>query len=96
MLTMPARWWGITGRGVRPNDPVTMHRYAAATRHVWVEPETGTIVDGREDQHQYFKSPDQSEATPAPVREFRMDALKARSSGPTRPSPTRPTRPAAT
>ncbi|KAF0968206.1 MULTISPECIES: DUF3068 domain-containing protein [Gordonia] len=76
MLTMPARWWGITGRGVRPNDPVTMHRYAAATRHVWVEPETGTIVDGREDQHQYFKSPDQSEATPAPVREFRMDALK--------------------
>ncbi|WP_238420432.1 DUF3068 domain-containing protein [Gordonia sp. 'Campus'] len=76
MLTMPARWWGITGRGVRANDPITMHRYAAATRHVWVEPTTGTIVDGREDQHQYFKSPDQSDATPAPVRDFRMDALK--------------------
>ncbi|KSU52543.1 DUF3068 domain-containing protein [Gordonia sp. JH63] len=76
MLTMPARWWGITGRGVRANDPITMHRYAAATRHVWVEPETGTIVDGREDQHQYFKSPDQSDATPEAVREFRMDALK--------------------
>ena len=43
---------------------------------MWVEPETGTIVDGREDQHQYFKSPDQSDATPEAVREFRMDALK--------------------
>ncbi|MEO9329397.1 DUF3068 domain-containing protein [Gordonia aurantiaca] len=76
MLTMPAKWWGITGRGIRPDDPITMHRYASATRHVWVEPVTGTIVDGREDQHQYFKSPDQSDATPEPVREFRMDALK--------------------
>lgn len=76
MLTMPARWWGITGRGIRPNDPITMHRHASAIRHVYVEPQTGTIVDGREDQHQYFKSPDQSEATPQAVRDFRMDALK--------------------
>ncbi|UAK36725.1 DUF3068 domain-containing protein [Gordonia bronchialis] len=77
MLTMPARWWGITGRGIRPNTPIEMHRYATATRHVWVEPETGTIIDGREDQHQYFRSPDQSDATAQPVRDFRMDALKA-------------------
>ncbi|WP_168703966.1 DUF3068 domain-containing protein [Gordonia paraffinivorans] len=76
MLTMPAKWWGITGRGIKPEDPITMHRYASATRHVYVEPVTGTIVDGREDQHQYFKSPDQSESAPAPVRDFRMDALK--------------------
>ena len=46
MLTMPAKWWGITGAGVRPNDQVNMHRYATATRDLWVEPETGTIVDG--------------------------------------------------
>ncbi|MDL9935221.1 DUF3068 domain-containing protein [Gordonia sp. ABSL1-1] len=77
MLTMPASWWGITGKGIKPTTPITMHRFAAATRHVWVEPETGTIVNGREDQHQYFRSPDQSEATPQPVRDFRMDALKA-------------------
>ncbi|MDS1113487.1 DUF3068 domain-containing protein [Gordonia westfalica] len=76
MLTMPARWWGISGPGVRPNDPITMHRHASATRNVYVEPITGTIVDGLEEQHQYFKSPDQSEATPEVVREFRMDALK--------------------
>lgn len=76
MLTMPAKWWGISGPGVRPNDPITMHRHASAVRHVYVEPITGTIVDGREDQHQYFKSPDQSESNPEVVRNFRMDALK--------------------
>ncbi|NDK88571.1 DUF3068 domain-containing protein [Gordonia desulfuricans] len=77
MLTMPAKWWGITGTGVKPNDSINMHRYATATRHVWVEPATGTIVDGREDQHQYFRSPDQSEDTAQPIRDFRLDALKA-------------------
>ena len=78
MLSMPAKWWGISGRGVKPNDTVEMHRYAAATRHVWVEPETGTIVDGREDQHQYFRSPNKDdEDTAAPIRNFQLDALKA-------------------
>ncbi|MET9201699.1 DUF3068 domain-containing protein [Gordonia sp. NPDC003585] len=76
MLTMPARWWGISGRGIRPSQPIEMHRYATATRHVWVEPETGTIIDGREDQHQYFRSPDQSDATSSAVRDFRMDSLR--------------------
>ncbi|MXP21833.1 DUF3068 domain-containing protein [Gordonia sp. HNM0687] len=78
ILTMPASWWGISGPGVEPEDSVTMHRYATATRSVWVEPETGTIIDGMEDQHQYFRSPDQSEDTPAPIRDFQMDVLKGR------------------
>ncbi|MEZ5213231.1 MULTISPECIES: DUF3068 domain-containing protein [unclassified Gordonia (in: high G+C Gram-positive bacteria)] len=77
ILTMPAKWWGITGRGIKPNTPVTMHRYASAVREVWVEPATGTIVDGLEAQHQYFKSPDDPGDVPAAVTEFRMDALKA-------------------
>lgn len=77
MLTMPAHWWGITGKGVKPGDKISMHRYASSTRHVWVEPQTGTIVDGREDQNQYFKSPDQSEDTPKPVRDFTLTSLKA-------------------
>lgn len=76
MLTMPASWWGITGRDIKPADAVTLHRYASATRHVFVEPKTGTIVDGREDQRQWFMSPDQSEDTPASVRDYRFDALK--------------------
>lgn len=76
MLTMPASWWGITGRDIKPAEPVTLHRYASATRRVFVEPKTGTIVDGREDQHQWFMSPDQSEDTPASVRDYRFDALK--------------------
>ena len=41
---------GITGQGIKPTDPVTMHRYGKATRHVFVEPVTGTILDGKEDQ----------------------------------------------
>ncbi len=77
MVSMPARWWGIKGRGVKPTETLTMHRYARSTRHVWVEPATGTIVDGREDQYQYFRFPDQSEETPTPVREFEMTSLKA-------------------
>ncbi|GAB11380.1 hypothetical protein GOARA_068_00390 [Gordonia araii NBRC 100433] len=77
MVSKPARWWGVAGRGVKPTETLTMHRYATSTRHVWVEPSTGTIMDGREDQHQYFRFPDQSEETPAAVRDFRMDSLKA-------------------
>lgn len=78
MLTMPAKWWGISGRGVRPNDSINMHRYATATRNVWVEPQTGTIVNGREDQHQYFRSPyKDDDSTAEAVRTFQLDALKA-------------------
>ncbi len=78
ILNMPAKWWGISGRGVKATDMVEMHRYAAAVRNVYVEPVTGTIVDGYEEQHQYFRSPvaDDSD-TPKPVADFRMDALKA-------------------
>ncbi|MFT3898678.1 MAG: DUF3068 domain-containing protein [Gordonia sp. (in: high G+C Gram-positive bacteria)] len=77
MLTMPARWWGISGKGVKPGDKISMHRYASSTRHVWVEPQTGTIVDGREDQKQYFKSPDQTDDQPRAIREFTLPALTA-------------------
>ncbi len=77
ILNMPASWWGITGKGVKGKDMVELHRYGAATRHVYVEPVTGTIVDGFEEQHQYFKSPDDSAETPRAIRDFRMDALKA-------------------
>lgn len=78
ILTMPAKWWGISGRGVKAADPIEMHRYAAAVRNVYVEPITGTIVDGYEEQRQYFRSPvaDDSD-TPKAVADFRMDALKA-------------------
>ncbi|MFT3660782.1 MAG: DUF3068 domain-containing protein [Gordonia sp. (in: high G+C Gram-positive bacteria)] len=77
ILTMPAKWWGITADGLKPEEPITMHRHAAAVRHVWVEPTTGTIVDGYEEQHQYFKSPEGTEDLPKEVNDFRMDALKA-------------------
>ncbi|MBD0023972.1 DUF3068 domain-containing protein [Gordonia pseudamarae] len=76
MLSQPASWWGITGTGIRPTDSVTMHRYAKATRHVFVEPTTGTIVDGKEDQEQYYRSPDQSESMPAAIRDYKLHALK--------------------
>lgn len=78
ILNMPAKWWGITGKGVKRNDMYSLHRYATATRHVYVEPVTGTIVNGREDQHFYFRYPDaDDDSTPKAVRDFRMDALKA-------------------
>ena len=76
LLTQPASWWGITGQGIKPTDPVTMHRYGKATRHVFVEPVTGTILDGKEDQEQYYRSPDQSQSLPTAIREFKLHALK--------------------
>ncbi|MGB6040013.1 MAG: DUF3068 domain-containing protein, partial [Gordonia sp. (in: high G+C Gram-positive bacteria)] len=77
MLDMPAKWWGIRGKGVKSKDIITMHRFAKATRHVYVEPVTGTILYGMEDQEQYFRAPDDDTA-PKAVQDFRMDALKAR------------------
>lgn len=75
ILNMPAKWWGISGRGIRPSRMITMHRFATAERHVYVEPITGTIVDGYEEQRQYFRAVDDSDDVPAAISEFRMDAL---------------------
>ncbi|MFT3716586.1 MAG: DUF3068 domain-containing protein [Gordonia sp. (in: high G+C Gram-positive bacteria)] len=74
ILNMPAKWWGIKAKGVKPTDMLEMHRFASSVRHVYVEPKTGTIVSGREDQHQFFKSVD--DTAPAAVKDFRIDALK--------------------
>ncbi|MBJ7291132.1 DUF3068 domain-containing protein [Williamsia sp.] len=75
-LEKPAAWWGI--QGIPANEQVVMHRFASATRHVWVEPETGTALRGLEVQHQYFKSPGADDPDlAAPLREFRMDAFHA-------------------
>jgi hypothetical protein len=75
-VEMPARWWGIAGPGVDPDQPVLMHRYGKATRQVWVEPETGTVLFGQEQQHQYFRSPKADDpSVPAAIRDFQVDAL---------------------
>ena len=75
-LEMPASWWGISG--VPPTEKVVMDRFAKSTRHVWVEPKTGTILKGLEEQHQYFKSPGWEDPDLAqPIRDFRMDAFAA-------------------
>lgn len=53
-----------------------MHRYGKATRQVWVEPETGTVLFGQEQQHQYFRSPKADDpSVPAAIRDFQVDAL---------------------
>ncbi|MDV7133449.1 DUF3068 domain-containing protein [Williamsia muralis] len=75
-LEMPASWWGI--EGVPANEKIVMDRFATATRHVWVEPKTGTVLRGLEEQHQYFKSPGWEDPGLAqPIRDFRMDVFKA-------------------
>ncbi|WP_062995062.1 DUF3068 domain-containing protein [Nocardia mikamii] len=58
-LTFPAAKWGVQGEG-----DVTMNRYYTNTRDVWVEPETGTVVNGSEQLHQYYaRSADKPEVT---------------------------------
>jgi len=75
-LEKPASWWGI--KRVPAYALVVMDRFAESTRHVWVEPQTGTILKGLEEQHQYFKSPGWEDPDlAAPIRDFRMDAFSA-------------------
>jgi len=78
ILNMPAKWWGIKGKGVKSNDMITMHRFGKAVRNVYVEPTTGTIIFGEEDQEQYFKSPDDSGEAPKAISDFRMTAMKSK------------------
>ncbi|MFY2787571.1 DUF3068 domain-containing protein [Rhodococcus sp. MALMAid1271] len=49
-VTLPADTWGVEGG----TEPVTMTRWYENTRTVWVEPETGVIVKGEEQLHQYY------------------------------------------
>lgn len=58
-LTLPAAKWGVEGEG-----DVTMTRYYANTRDLWVEPQTGTVVKGGENIHLYYsRTPDKAEVT---------------------------------
>ena len=75
-IEMPAKWWGISRPGVDPEQKVLMHRYGKATRRVWVEPQTGTVLYGSEVQHQYFKAPEWDyPVLTKPIQDFRVDAL---------------------
>lgn len=49
-LTLPADTWGVEGGA----EPVTMTRWYENTRTVWVEPETGVVIKGQEQIHQYY------------------------------------------
>ncbi|MFL0578873.1 DUF3068 domain-containing protein [Dietzia sp. 179-F 9C3 NHS] len=50
--------WGLEGD---PERDVDMRRYYTNTRQIWVNPETGQIIDGKEDIFQFF-APSQEEA----------------------------------
>lgn len=49
-LKLPAKVWGVPGGDL----PITMTRYYTNERDLWVEPETGVIVKGKEAMHQYY------------------------------------------
>ncbi len=49
-VTLPAATWGVEGG----DTPVTMTRWYENNRTVWVEPETGVVVKGEEQIHQYY------------------------------------------
>lgn len=55
---MSAEQWGLGGD---PERPVDMRRFYTNTRTVWVNPDTGQIVNGTEDIFQFFAE-DQDEA----------------------------------
>lgn len=49
-LQLPAQAWGVPGGEL----PITMTRWYTNVRDLWVEPETGVIVKGQEQIHQYY------------------------------------------
>ncbi|MBF6082544.1 DUF3068 domain-containing protein [Nocardia cyriacigeorgica] len=58
-LKLPAAKWGVEGEG-----DVSMDRWYTNTRDLFVEPETGTVVNGQEAIHMYYaRSGDKPEVT---------------------------------
>ncbi|MBJ8347720.1 DUF3068 domain-containing protein [Antrihabitans sp. YC2-6] len=54
-VTKSAENWGVEPNpGQAPDAPITMDRYYTNIRTIWVEPETGTVIKGSEEPHQYF------------------------------------------
>ncbi|MGV9415410.1 DUF3068 domain-containing protein [Nocardia sp. NPDC003693] len=49
-LALPAEKWGVEGG----ETPVTMIRWYTNTRDLWVEPQTGTVIKGGEQVHQFY------------------------------------------
>ena len=49
-VELPAAKWGVEGG----DNPISMDRYYSNTRDVWVEPKTGTIINGSEQMHMYY------------------------------------------
>lgn len=49
-LTLPAKTWGVPG----DDQPVTMIRWYANERDVWVDPITGVVIKGQEKLYQYY------------------------------------------
>ncbi|MBD0323367.1 MAG: DUF3068 domain-containing protein [Aldersonia sp.] len=59
-LSLPAAKWGVEGG----NAPVTMTRWYANERDLWVEPQTGVVVKGQEKPYQFYaRSADRPELT---------------------------------
>jgi Porin PorA len=50
-VTAPAGQWGVDGD---PSAPITMSRYYAAQRTMWVDPVSGTIVKAKERANHYY------------------------------------------
>lgn len=60
-VTTTAAQWGVEGE---PDEEITMTRYYAAQRTLWVDPVSGTIVKAKERaQHYYARDPLKPEAT---------------------------------
>lgn len=49
-LSLPAATWGIEGG----DEPITMVRWYSNVRDLWVDPVTGVVVKGQEQQYQYY------------------------------------------
>lgn len=65
-MVMPAgRWYSpeeLRTNGLEPTENVAMTRYYAVDRTLWVEPNTGAIVDGQERLHYFFaRSPEEAQ-----------------------------------
>ena len=70
---MTAGQWGLDGD---PERPVDMRRFYTNTRTVWVNPQTGQIINGGENIYQFFAE-DQAEADAFFNDKARMEAEKA-------------------
>lgn len=73
VLQKPASWFGMPG--IDPKTEITAHLYQSSTRDVWVDPDSGTIINMRQHITQTFKPAELPANASAAAKGFTLTSM---------------------